>query len=227
MRSKLFGEILEKKYNSINKYHSGELMNRITSDIRIITDGITNIMPNVLYFITQFAGAFVVLVLFDWKFTSLFIIAGVVISFITLIFRSKLKSLHKEVQETDGRVRSFFQEAIESMLVVKTFGVEDEFCRKGDKLQRINYDAKMKRRKISIFANAGFGFAFNMGYLFALIWCTLKVCTNAMTYGTLTAVLQLISQIQTPFVSITKVIPQYYAILASAERIMEIEDIGC
>ena len=225
MRSKLFGEILEKKYNSINKYHSGELMNRITSDIRIITDGITNIVPNVLYFITQFAGAFIVLVLFDWKFTSLFIIAGVVISFITLIFRSKLKSLHKEVQETDGRVRSFFQETIESMLVVKTFGVEDEFCRKGDKLQRINYDAKMKRRKISIFANAGFGFAFNMGYLFALIWCTLKVCTNAMTYGTLTAVLQLISQIQTPFVSITKVIPQYYAILASAERIMEIEDI--
>ena len=56
MRSKLFGEILEKKYNSINKYHSGELMNRITSDIRIITDGITNIVPNVLYFITQFAS---------------------------------------------------------------------------------------------------------------------------------------------------------------------------
>lgn len=225
MRSNLFEDILKKKFNCINQYHSGELMNRITSDIKIITDGITTIVPNFLYFVTQFAGAFVVLIFFDWKFTMLFIAAGVVISMVTLLFRSKLKSLHKEVQETDGKVRSFFQEAIESILVVKTFGVEKQFKEKGDDLQKINYNAKMKRRRISIFANAGFSFVFNAGYLFALVWCALKVCTNAMTYGTLTAVLQLISQIQTPFVNITKVVPQYYAILASAERVMEIEDI--
>lgn len=225
MRSKLFGCILSKKFDKINTYHSGELMNRITSDIKIITEGITTIVPNLLYFITQFTGAFVVLIVFDWKFTMLFIVAGVIVSLVTLAFRRKLKSLHKEVQETDGIVRSFFQEAIESMLVVKTFGVERQFEEKGDSLQQINYNAKMKRRRISIFANAGFSFVFNAGYLLALVWCALKVCTNAMTYGTLTAVLQLITQIQTPFVNITKVVPQYYAILASAERVMEIEDV--
>lgn len=225
MRSKLFGDILCKKFENINLYHSGELMNRMTSDIKIITDGITTIIPNMLYCITQFAGAFVVLIVFDWRFTMLFIVAGIIISTVTLFFRKKLKTLHKEVQETDGRVRSFFQEAIESLLVVKTFGIEEQFENKGDDLQKINYNAKMKRRRISIFANAGFSFVFNAGYLFALVWCALKVCTNAMTYGTLTAVLQLITQIQTPFVNITKVVPQYYAILASAERIMEIEDV--
>lgn len=225
MRSGLFGGILNKKFEYINTYHSGELMNRITSDIKIVTDGITGIIPELLYFITQFVGAFVVLITYDWKFTMLFLAAGVVISMVTLFFRGKLKSLHKEVQQTDGRVRSFFQEAIESILVVKTFGVEEQFGAKGDELQQINYDAKMKRRKISIFANAGFSFVFNAGYLFALVWCAIKVSAKAMSYGTLTAVLQLISQIQTPFVNITKVVPQYYAILASAERIMEIENI--
>lgn len=225
MRSRLFDGILSKRFERINTYHSGELMNRMTSDIKIVTDGIATIVPNLLYFITQFAGAFAVLIIFDWKFTLLFIVAGVIISSVTLFFRKKLKSLHKEVQETDGKVRSFFQEAIESILVVKTFGVEKKFGEKGDELQQINYDAKMRRRRISIFANAGFSFVFNAGYLFALVWCALKVCANTMTYGTLTAVLQLISQIQTPFVNITKVVPQYYAILASAERIMEIEEI--
>lgn len=225
MRSKLFTGILAKKYDEINSYHSGELMNRMTSDIKIVTEGVTGIVPNLLYFITQFVGAFVVLIIFDWKFTMVFLLAGIVISAVTLIFRGKLKSLHKEVQETDGKVRSFFQEAIESILVVKTFGVEEQFEEKGNELQSINYDAKMKRRKISICANAGFSFVFNIGYLLALVWCALKVCTKAMTYGTLTAVLQLISQIQTPFVNITKIVPQYYAILASAERIMEIEEI--
>lgn len=225
MRSKLFNSIMMKKYDKINLFHSGELMNRMTSDINIVTDGITNIVPNLLYFITQFVGAFVVLIIFDWKFTMVFIVAGVVISGVTLIFRGKLKKLHKEVQETDGKTRSFFQEAIESLLVVKTFGVEEQFNKKGEQLQMTNYNAKMKRRKVSILANAGFSFVFNAGYLMALVWCALKVCTKAMTYGTLTAVLQLISQIQTPFVNITKVVPQYYAIIASAERIMEIEDI--
>lgn len=225
MRGRLFYSIMMKDYGKINKYHSGELMNRITSDVKIVTEGIISIVPDALYFLTQFVGAFVVLIIFDWKFTMLFIAAGIVMSVIAVFFRGKLKNLSKKVQETDGKVRSFFQEAIESMLVVKTFGLEKQFDKKGNILQRTNYEVKMRRRKITIFANAGFSFIFNSGYLFALGWCAIKVSMKAMTYGTLTAVLQLISQIQTPFVSITKMFPQYYAVLASAERIMEIENI--
>ncbi len=225
MRGNLFSQIIHKQYNKINVYHSGELMNRITSDVAIVSGGIINIVPDSLYFVTQFLGAFVVLVIFDWKFTLVFLGAGIIISIVTLFFRNKLKSLHKKVQQTDGIVRSFFQEAIESILVVKTFGVEEQFENKGEVLQKRNYDVKMKRRTISILANTGFSFVFNGGYLFALIWCAIKVSSNLMTYGTLTAVLQLISQVQTPFVNITKVIPQYYAVVASVERIQEIESI--
>ncbi len=224
-RTKLFYGILNKKYEDINKIHSGELINRLTSDINIVTEGVIGIIPNLLYYITQFVGAFVVLVVIAPKFTILFLIAGVLISIITLLLRKKFKGLHKEVQSTEGVVRSFFQEAIESMLVVKTFGAEDTFREKGDDYQEINYWAKMKRRKVSILANAGFSFVFNAGYLAALVWAAIKVAMGALTYGTLTAMLQLIGQIQAPFVNITKVVPDYYAIIASAERIIEIEEI--
>ncbi len=224
-RTKLFYGILNKKYEKINQIHSGELINRLTSDISIVTDGVVGIIPNLLYYITQFLGAFVVLVVIAPKFTILFLIAGIIISIITLLLRSKFKGLHKEVQSTEGVVRSFFQEAIESMLVVKTFGAEETFREKGDDYQEINYWAKMKRRKVSIMANAGFSFVFNAGYLAALVWAAIKVAMGALTYGTLTAMLQLITQIQAPFVNITKVVPDYYAIIASAERIIEIEKI--
>ena len=80
----------------------------------------------------------------------LFIAAGIVMSVIAVFFRGKLKNLSKQVQETDGKVRSFFQEAIESMLVVKTFGLEKQFDKKGNILQRTNYEVKMRRRKITI-----------------------------------------------------------------------------
>lgn len=226
MRSELFGSIMEKDYDTINKYHSGDLMNRMTSDMKIVTEGIVSIIPDILYFCTQFVGAFVVLVIFDWKFTMVFIGAGIIMSAIAMFFRKRLKHLHKEVQQTDGKVRSFFQEAIESLLVIKTFGIENKLSKKGDVLQKTNFDVKMKRRNITIFANSGFSFIFNAGYLFALGWCAIKVSVGMMTYGTLTAVLQLISQLQTPFVSITKMFPQYYGVVASAERIMEIENIN-
>lgn len=225
MRLQLYQSIIRKNYSDIMKYHSGELINRLTSDMKIVTEGVTSIIPTILFCVFQFLGAFIVLVSFDWRFTILFLAAGIVLSVTTLFFRKKLKSLHKAVQETDGKVRSFYQESIESILAVKTFGVEDKFAEKGDILQKKNYDMKMKRRVISICANTGFSFIFNAGYLFALIWCALKVCAKTMSFGTLTAMLQLISQIQTPFFNITKVIPQYYSILASAERIIEIENI--
>ena len=211
-RSRLFYGILNKKYEKINKIHSGELINRLTSDISIISDGVITIIPNMLYYITQFLGAFIVLVVIAPKFTVVFLIAGIFISIITLLLRGKFKGLHKEVQSTEGVVRSFFQEAIESMLVVKTFGAEDTFLKKGDEYQEINYRAKMKRRRVSILANAGFSFVFNAGYLAALVWAAIKVAMGALTYGTLTAMLQLITQIQAPFVNITKVVRtvQYY-----------------
>ena len=89
-----------------------------------------------LSFLKQFVGAFVVLIIFDWKFTMLFIAAGIVMSVIAVFFRGKLKNLSKQVQETDGKVRSFFQEAIESMLVVKTFGLEKQFDKKGNTMRQ-------------------------------------------------------------------------------------------
>lgn len=225
MRAKMFCSILGKKYDKISEYHSGELMNRITSDINIVSSGMVSLIPETTYIIFQFVGAMAVLVMFDWKFALIFVAGGLIVFVITNLFRKKLKYLHKEVQETDGKVRSFFQESIESLLVIKTFGVEEELEDKGNGLQNTNYNAKMKRRKVSIYANSGFGFVFNVGYLYALMWCSFKLCEKTMTYGTLTMVLQLISQVQSPFVNFTKIFPQLFGILASAERIMEVESL--
>lgn len=225
MREKMFHSILGKPYEKVSEYHSGELMNRLTSDIGIVSNGMVTLIPDTTFIVVQFTSAMAVLVLFDWKFALVFAVGGVAIAVIVSKFRRKLKQLHKEVQETSGKARSFFQEAIESLLVIKTFGIEDVLEKKGDALQDDNYEAKMKRRKVSIYANSGFGFVFNIGYLYALLWCSIKLCEKTMTYGTLTAVLQLISQVQAPFANITKVFPQLFGIIASAERIMEIEKI--
>ncbi|MDO4847140.1 MAG: ABC transporter ATP-binding protein [Clostridiaceae bacterium] len=223
-KSDLFSQILKKDYLKISEFHSGELLTRLTSDVNVVSQAVTTIVPSLAAMLTRLVCAFAVLFHFDKKFALLFLLAGVVLFVFTRIFRGSIKKLHRSVQETDGEVRSFMQEAIESLLVVKIFGVASKIRKNADGLQQENYKAKIRKNRWSIFANLGFSAAFSLGYLFGLVWGGLKLCAGTISFGTLTAIIQLIGQVQTPFTGLSGIVPQYYSMLSSAERIIEIEN---
>lgn len=214
--------IMRKDYSSVTKYHTGELQNRMFNDVRIISDGFTTILPNMLYFVVKLICAFTYLVIIDKIFALVFLVGGVVVFCCTQIFRRTLKKLHKDVQQTEGKTRSFIQESLSSLLVVKSFVVEDKVADGADELQAVNYKAKMRRRFFGITANAGINLVFNFGYVFAIAFGAYRII-HGMDFGTVTAMLQLVNQIQSPFASLSGVMPQYFGLLASAERLMEIE----
>lgn len=213
---------MKKDYSSITSYHTGELQNRMFNDVTVISDGFTTILPNLIFFVVKLACAFGYLVVIDKIFALVFFVGGVLVFLCTLTFRGTLKKLHKEVQATEGKTRSFIQEAVTSLLVVKAFSAEEKIAEKADELQAVNYKAKMKRRFFGIAANAGINFVFNLGYVFALAFGAYRLL-NGIDYGTVTAMLQLVNQIQAPFANLSGVLPKYFSVLASAERLMEIE----
>ncbi len=225
-KTELFSNILKKDYLKISRYHSGELMTRLTSDITVVSQAVTTIIPGIVSTVTRLVCAFAVLFALDKWFALLFLLAGFVLFVFTRIFRGSMKKLHRAVQETDGSVRSFMQESIESVLVIKIFNVGEKILKRAEALQKNNFDAKIKKNRWSIFANLGFSAAFSLGYLFGLVWSGIKLCTGSITFGTLTAIIQLISQVQVPFTSLSGIVPQYYSMIASAERIIEIENMS-
>lgn len=224
-QNRLLKSIIEKDYGKITKYHTGELQNRLFADISIVSNGITTLIPSFTAVVVRLISAFVVMIVIDIRFTAVFAVGGVVIFAVSRFFRKKLKKLHKDMQEKQGKVRSFMQEVLENILVVKVFVTGDKILEKNGCLQKDYYDTRMKRRRISIIASTGFGFVFGMGYMYALIWGAFGLFTNTITYGDLTAVIQLVGQVQTPFASLSGFMPSYYSIIASAERVMEIENI--
>lgn len=225
IKTNLFKNILRKNYSDIKEYHSGELINRLTSDISVVTGTITMILPQLSFLAVKLLGVFIVLFSIDYVFALIFFVAGILIFFVSQIFKKKIKSFHKKAQETDGKVRSFLQEIIESLLVVKVFRAEKKVKDNAVDLQNENYKIKRKRNYFSIFTTTGFSFVFTIGYFYGMIWGAFNIYSGLITYGTLTAVLSLISQIQGPISGLTGIIPQYYSALASVERIMEIENI--
>lgn len=216
--------IMKKDYASITKYHTGELQNRMFNDVVVISDGFTTILPNVLYLLVKLLCAFGYLIVIDKIFAFLFLVGGCAVFLCMQLFRKTLKRLHKQVQETEGKTRSFIQEAVTSLLVVKAFAVEEKIADDADKYQADNYKAKMRRRFFGITANAGVTFVFNLGYVFALAFGAYRLI-HGLDYGTVTAMLQLVNQIQSPFASLSGVMPKYFELLASAERLMEIENL--
>ncbi len=214
-----------KNYSSATAYHSGDIMTRIESDISIVSSGILSLLPGVIALISGLLYALYTLTKLDKNFTFIFLFGGIAVLLLISSFRGITKRLHKNVQEAESRLRSFLQEVFKSLLVIKVFGLENSISKKTDDLQHESYSAQMKRKNLTIFASSGLSLVFSLGSLYALVWSAFRLYKNAISFGTLTAILQLVNQIQGPFAGLSDVIPRYYTIIASAERIIEIEQL--
>ncbi|MBO5713905.1 MAG: ABC transporter ATP-binding protein [Clostridia bacterium] len=224
-KSHLFGDILKKNYQKITAYHSGDLLNRLNNDVTVVSDAVTTIVPNVVSAVCRLVCAVVAIVILDWVFAIAFVVAGLLVYVTLTLMRTKLKNFHKQSQTTNGKTHSFMQETIENLLAVKVFSANKNVTEKSDKLQSDNFDIKMKRAKYSVTGHAIYNMIFSLGYIFALIYGAFKIFNGVLGYGSLSAILQLVNNVQVPFASLSNVIPKYYAMLASAERILEIENI--
>lgn len=227
LRSELFYKMLSKDYGEVSKIHSGEVLNRLVSDVSLLAEKTTEIIPNVVALISTVLFSFIALYQLDNKFALCCLIFGPVVLIAAYIYKKKIKTLHLQCRESDGRVRSHLQETIQNFIVVKAFGKEDLMRNNSLKLQRENYRLNVKRSTIGIISNILFFLAMTVGYYAALAWGVyrLSIGDATFTFGTLTAILALVGQIQSPFREIASVLPQVYMVLASTERLIELDNL--
>ncbi len=222
-KRRLTDTLLHRDLLRICAVHSGEWLNRLTNDTKVAADGCVDILPGLSGMAVKLVSALAMILALEPRFAAILIPGGAVMLFSAWFFRRKLKTLHKQVQEADGRLRVFLQERIGNLLMIRSFAAEEQTLRETEQKTGDHQAARMRRNHFSNFANTGFGAAMNGMYLLGVGWCGYGILTGAISFGTLTAITQLITQIQAPFAGITGYLPRYYAMLASAERLMEAE----
>ena len=220
---RLIENILHRSYTAVSSVHSGEWMNRLTNDAKLVAEGYIEILPGLFGMLVQLCSALVMIVLLDPRFALLILVGGTLVVVSTYIFRKRLKQLHKAIQEEDGRLRIFLQERISSLMIIKSFAAEDKTFSAASGLTERHKTARMRRNRFSNICNIGFGTAMQGMFLLGVSYCAWGMMEGSISYGTVAAVMQLLGQIQSPFVSISAYLPKYYAMLASAERLMEAE----
>ncbi len=225
LKNNIFKKLINKDYLSVSVFHSGELLNRINSDVNIIVTGIVTIIPKLSLFLTSVIGAFIYLYRID-SFLALVILAvGPFVLIGARLYSKTFKKLHKQCQEADGKTKSFMLEILQNLLVVKSFANEDLMAQKSRKLQNKSYKLRIIRTRVSVIAHIGMFLVFHAGFYFALAYCAYRLSQNAMTVGDVIAVTQLVNQIQSPFQNISGLVPQFFSVIASTERLIELEDV--
>lgn len=222
-KMRMFDEVLHADLSSVQATHAGEWMSRLTDDTRIVSAGAATVVPSAAGMLAQLVGSLALLVVMVPQVAWVIMPAGAVLAAFTLGFRRVLKRLHKKIREADGRARSYLTECLDSLMVVKSFQREGHVESGAAGLLGEHRAARMKRNRFSNICNVGFGLAMRGAYLLAVVYCGYGILQGTVSYGTFVAALQLVGQVQGPLANITGCIPQYFAMTASAERLMEAE----
>ncbi len=224
-RQRLFGEILRRDYAGVTARHSGDWMSRLTSDVSNVASGMSNMIPELLGVAVKLVGAIGVIVVMEPRFLWLLIPAGLLLTLLTYRYRLKMKQLHKSVQEKESSMRSFLQEILGSLLVVRAYIGGKAVMKDADQKMEQYHKAIMKRRRFSNLCNIGFSGMMNGAYVAGAAFCGYGILQGTISYGTFTAVLQLVGQVQAPFANLSGFLPRWYGVLASVERLTEIEQL--
>lgn len=225
MRAGFFNAAMRKDYLSISSYHSGELVNRINGDTSIVCNAIFDILPTAFTVGAKIIFGFITLYSLDKIFALFCLVLGPLILLTATLYRKKMKTLHKESRKYDGLLKSFMQESVRNIPIIKCFRAETHITNHSEKLQNTLYKISVKRNIISIMATIFYFVTMTSGYYIALAWSAYKLSLGLMSFGTLVAITDLAGQITAPFKTLSSLLPQYYSMSASMERLTELDNI--
>lgn len=219
----LLHDLLHGDYAGVSAYHSGELLNRMNGDVQTVDNSLISLLPNVASMVTRLCSAFGILVAMEPLICVVAAVVGVLMIGITSFIRRRLKNLNKRVSEENGRVSGFLQETLEKLLMVQAMDVSDEMENRAGKLMATRFRVQQVRKNVSLVSSTCVSiFAYGASFC-ALVFCAGKLLSGQMDYGSLMAVTQLVNQLKAPMVNMSGIMPQYVAMLAAAERLMELE----
>lgn len=225
IKEKVFTGLFHKKWQGVSQFSSGDILNRLTSDAHIAADTVASLLPHVVSLFTRLIAALAVLIMMDKIFAAFLLLAGGLLLLVGRLYGVYIKKIHARCQESDGNARFFMQEGLENWSVIQAFRATPWAFRHLGELLRVNYRHKMTRSRIGSFANTAMYLLFSGCYYIALAWGAWRLAAGVITFGTLTAFLQIVQQVQTPFRGMSGILPQYYSMLSSSERLMQLEEL--
>ena len=224
MQQRMLDRILRSEWHGKESRHSGDVLNRLEFDVTNVVTFLTETLPGTLSVLALFVGAFVYLFLMD---PALALITVAIIPLFVALSRfyvGKMRSLTRQVRDSDSKVQSVLQETVQNRMLIKTMEGDDTMVDRLENTQSELRHRVVRRTAFSVLSHLLLNFGFAVGYLTAFLWSAVRMSAGTLTFGGMTAFLQLVNKIQSPARSLTKLVPAFVSVFTAAERLMELEE---
>ena len=225
MQRRMLGRILHSEWQGRDSMHSGDVLNRLEQDVNNVVNFVAETLPNAVSVVALFLGAFVYLFTMDHSLALIIVVMFPIFLVLSKIYMGKMRQLTREVRESDSQVQSLLQESVQNRILVKTLESEDEIVDRLSDQHSALREKVVKKTRFSVISNLIVNVGFATGYLVAFAWSALRMSVGSLSYGGMTAFLQLVNKIQNPARNLSKLVPQFVSVFTAAERLMLFEDI--
>ena len=225
IRKQIYEKIIHSHWMDVKKYHTGDLMTRLTSDAGNVADGIIGTIPSIIQLAVELLLVFFTLFYYSPMLAMFALLVAPVAALSSWWLGKKLRKLQVKVQESEAAYRSFLQESLANLLIVKAFANEDYSTERLTQLREERFHWVYRRTKMGVASSTVMSLAFQTGYIVAFCYGAIQISRKMITYGTMSVFLTLVNRVQAPVMGLAQQIPKVVSILASAGRIMELQQI--
>lgn len=237
IRAKMFDRIQRSVWNKVTKYHSADMLARLSGDIDTISRTIISLLPNIIVTGCQLVIVLVILLAYDPMLAVIGLIVGPLGVIASLLLRKKFSFYQTKLRESQSEYYSFMQESFSNIGVVKTFQLENINNQTFNNIRDKRLKLVMKSTALGSMMSAFLHLVYSVGYVVTFSWCAYRLSSTATyidpitmeittyTYGTMTLFLSLVSQLQGSVRSLGHIVPQMYSLIVSAKRVKEITEL--
>lgn len=225
MQRQFFERILKGKWSGVERFHSGDVLNRLFGDVNDIVNLMSEVLPFLVTVVVQFIASFVYLLLMDATLAVIIVVSCPIFLLLSKLYFRKMRRIVRKLKDSNSDLQATIQESIQHKMIIKVMQMADRMVHRLERRQQLLQWQTQQRARLSILTRTIVFIGFRGGAITALAYGLVQVQNDAITVGMLMAFTQLVWRIQHPLLDLGRLLPTLVNSFASSERLMELEEL--
>ncbi len=225
LRERLFYRVILSRWSGREKFHTGDVTTRLEGDARKVSETLCRFIPIMAVAALEFLFSFMFMFSMNSRLAWLLFAIMPVALLLSKRYMIRMRSLTHSIREVDSSVQAHIQEQIQHRSVINSMG---NAIGSFNSLQRLSTDLfnkSMQRSDYILYSRSVVRLGFSAGYLTAFLWGINGISSGTISFGMMTAFLQLVAKVQSPIVEISSYISTIAQTTTSIDRLGELDDL--
>ncbi|MCD8380774.1 MAG: ABC transporter ATP-binding protein/permease [Lachnospiraceae bacterium] len=200
---------------------AGDVLSRMTNDVDMIGQAMSNSLSNLVTAVAQFIGCLIMMYYTNWIMATTTVLATIIGLVLMVVIMSRSQKYFTARQESLGNLNGYIEEMYNGHDVIRILNAEDEVNEKFTSLNTAVKNANFRSQFLSGLMQPLMTFVGNLGYVAVCIVGASQIIDGNITFGVITAFLIYTRLFESPLRQISQAMTQVQSCAAASERVFE------